>query len=61
MNSFPSHIVIAPIMLPLLTGALLLFFDERQRFAKAMISLVSCCVLLLITITLCWWLTDFPR
>ncbi|MCS4243689.1 multicomponent K+:H+ antiporter subunit D [Rhizobium sp. BIGb0125] len=52
MNSFPSHIVIAPIMLPLLTGALLLFFDERQRFAKAMISLVSCCVLLLITITL---------
>jgi multicomponent K+:H+ antiporter subunit D len=52
MNSFPSHIVIAPILVPLLTGAILLFLDERQRFAKAMISVASAFILLLVSITL---------
>ena len=52
MMSFPFHIVIAPILLPLITAALLLFFDERQRVAKAAISLTSTVLLLAVAILL---------
>ena len=52
MMSFPFHIVIAPILLPLITAALLLFFDERQRVAKAAISLTSTVLLLVVAILL---------
>ena len=52
MMSFPFHIVIAPILVPLITAALLLFFDERQRVAKAAISLASTVILLGVAILL---------
>ena len=52
MNSFPSHIVIAPILVPLITGAILLFIDERKRTAKAIISVLSSFILLAIAILL---------
>jgi multicomponent K+:H+ antiporter subunit D len=52
MMSFPFHIVIAPILVPLITAALLLFFDERQRVAKAAISLASTVILLVVAILL---------
>lgn len=52
MMSFPFHIVIAPILLPLITAALLLFFDERQRVAKAAISFTSTVLLLVVAILL---------
>ncbi|MDD1497011.1 monovalent cation/H+ antiporter subunit D [Agrobacterium sp. CNPSo 3708] len=52
MNSFPSHIVIAPILVPLITGAILLFIDERKRKTKAAISFISTLVLLAVSIGL---------
>ena len=52
MNSFPSHIVIAPILVPLITGAILLFIDERKRKTKAAISFISTLVLLAVSICL---------
>ena len=50
MTGWMHHLVIAPIVIPLLAGALLLFFDERQRMLKASISVVS--VLLLIVVAI---------
>ncbi|MGK6314739.1 monovalent cation/H+ antiporter subunit D [Neorhizobium sp. DT-125] len=41
MIGWSHHLIIAPILLPLMAAALLLFIDERQRVAKAMISLGS--------------------
>jgi multicomponent K+:H+ antiporter subunit D len=52
VNSFPSHIVIAPILVPLITGAILLFIDERKRTAKAVISVLSSFILLAVAILL---------
>ena len=34
MHHAPSHLVIVPILVPLVIGALLLFFDDRQRLLK---------------------------
>jgi multicomponent K+:H+ antiporter subunit D len=36
-----DHLTILPVLLPLVTGALLLLFDERRHALKAMIDLVS--------------------
>jgi multicomponent K+:H+ antiporter subunit D len=37
----PDHIVIAPVLIPLLAGALMLFYDERQRRFIAVVSAVA--------------------
>lgn len=47
-----SHLLIAPIVLPLVVGALLLMFDERRHTLKAAISLASALTLLFITVVL---------
>ncbi|NGN41774.1 monovalent cation/H+ antiporter subunit D [Mesorhizobium sp. CGMCC 1.15528] len=47
-----SHLLIAPIVLPLVAGALLLMFDERRHTLKAAISLASVLTLLVITVVL---------
>ena len=52
MNSFPAHIVILPIIITLITGALLLLIDERKRAIKAIISVASTIILLVTAITL---------
>ncbi len=39
------HLLIVPILLPLVTGALLLLIDELRHTAKALISLASCLLL----------------
>jgi multicomponent K+:H+ antiporter subunit D len=39
--SWASHLVIAPVLLPLAAGALMLLFDERRRGLKVAISLLS--------------------
>ena len=52
MNDWYRHIIIAPILVPLVAGALLLFFDERRRVLKAMISVVSCVLLVGVAIAL---------
>lgn len=48
MIAWSHHLIIAPILVPMIAAALLLFFDERRRTLKAMISLCSTVILLLL-------------
>lgn len=41
MDGWAHHLIIAPIALPLVAGALLAVYDERRRFLKGLINLVS--------------------
>ncbi len=34
----PEHLIIAPVLIPLIAGALMLFYEDRQRRAKRVIS-----------------------
>lgn len=52
MNFAPQHLVIAPIILPLLAGALLLFFDDRERLLKSTISVLTATALFAVSIML---------
>ncbi|PXA90554.1 monovalent cation/H+ antiporter subunit D [Caulobacter sp. D4A] len=52
MSGWSHHLIIAPILVPLVVAALLLFFDERQRVAKAMISLASTLILVAVALAL---------
>ncbi|MEN3146249.1 monovalent cation/H+ antiporter subunit D [Neorhizobium sp. IRAMC:178] len=52
MNGWTHHLIIAPILVPLVVAALLLFFDERQRVVKAMISLASTLILVGVSLAL---------
>ncbi|KPF43491.1 monovalent cation/H+ antiporter subunit D [Rhizobium sp. AAP43] len=47
MTSFSHHLIITPILLPMLTAAILLFIDERNRTVKALISLAAVVLLVL--------------
>ncbi|HET7413593.1 MAG TPA: monovalent cation/H+ antiporter subunit D [Pararhizobium sp.] len=46
------HLIIVPVLLPLVTAAFLLLFDERRRVFKATVSLVSTLLLLTTAIIL---------
>jgi multicomponent K+:H+ antiporter subunit D len=46
--SFADHLVIAPILLPLVTGALLLFFEERRHTLKALINVAATLLLVIL-------------
>ncbi len=48
MNGWSHHLIIAPILIPLVAAAILVVIDERQRVTKAMVGLVS--TLLLLTV-----------
>ncbi|MGO4831242.1 monovalent cation/H+ antiporter subunit D [Rhizobiaceae sp. 2RAB30] len=52
MSLAPQHLVIAPILIPLITGALLLFFDDRERRLKATISVLATLALLAVAVAL---------
>ena len=52
MNFAPEHLVIAPIVLPLVAAALLLFFDDRERLLKSTIALLTAGALLGVAILL---------
>ncbi|MBP2559306.1 multicomponent K+:H+ antiporter subunit D [Neorhizobium galegae] len=52
MSGWTHHLIIAPILVPLVVAALLLFFDERQRVVKAMISLASTLILVVVSLAL---------
>ena len=41
MNTLPNHLIMAPILLPFLTGAIMLLYDDRQRQAKIGLGIVS--------------------
>ncbi len=52
MSRITDHLVIAPIVLPLLAGAVMLLFGERARNAKAAINVGSTLCLVAIAIAL---------
>lgn len=52
MNFAPDHLVIAPVVLPLVAAALMLFFEDRERVLKATVSLVTSVALLVVAIVL---------
>lgn len=52
MSGVFHHLIIAPILVPFVTAAILLFIDERNRTAKAMISLASTVIMLGVALTL---------
>ena len=47
-----DHLLIAPILIPFVTGALMLLYDDRQRRAKLTFGLSSAVALLLVSIEL---------
>ena len=47
-----DHLIVLPVLLPLVTGARLLLFDERRRFLKALISALSVLALAVVAIAL---------
>lgn len=48
----PEHLVIAPILIPFITGVLLLFFEDRERRLKASASILAAIALLMVSIEL---------
>lgn len=52
MNGWSNHLIVAPILVPLVACAILLVIDERRRVAKAMVSLASTIVLTAIAVIL---------
>jgi multicomponent K+:H+ antiporter subunit D len=52
MDGWAHHLIIAPIVLPLVAGALLAVYDERRQFLKGLINLVSTLTNLYIAIVL---------
>jgi multicomponent K+:H+ antiporter subunit D len=59
MSVWLDHLVVAPIVLPLATGALLLLFNERRYALKSVLSIGSMLVLLAADVALLR-LTDLP-
>ncbi|WP_374299758.1 monovalent cation/H+ antiporter subunit D [Paracoccus sp. (in: a-proteobacteria)] len=47
-----EHLIIAPILIPFVTGALMLLYDDRQRGAKFWLSMISAASQLLIAVEL---------
>ncbi len=48
----PEHLIVAPILIPLFAGALMLFYQSGQYRAKRIISLVSCLAMVVVAINL---------
>jgi multicomponent K+:H+ antiporter subunit D len=57
MTGWMHHLIIAPILLPLVAGALLLAFDERRRLLKRLVSLGTATLLVAVSATLLWMTT----
>lgn len=52
MEHTPMHLVIAPILIPFIAGALLLLFDDRKRGLKLALSLLSSVLVIAASATL---------
>ncbi|MDM9627937.1 monovalent cation/H+ antiporter subunit D [Rhizobium sp. S152] len=52
MNGWSHHLIIAPVLIPLIACAILLAIDERRRVAKAMVSLAAAVLLTLVALVL---------
>ncbi|MDH2326251.1 monovalent cation/H+ antiporter subunit D [Cereibacter sp. SYSU M97828] len=48
----PQHMMIAPILIPLIAAAIMLFYEDRQRKAKTAISVIASVVMLLVALDL---------
>lgn len=59
MNPLLAELLVLPLLLPLLTGALLVLINERHHKLKFVINQISCLLLLCLAIGLLW-LTDSP-
>lgn len=58
MTDLIRHLVVVPIVLPLLAAALTLFFDERQRTIRAAISFGTTLILLVVALVLLFEASD---
>lgn len=58
MLDWKTHLIVAPIVLPLVTAAVLLLFDERKRKLKMAINSISTFGLIAIAITLAGMASD---
>jgi len=52
MDGWAHHLIVAPIALPLVAGALLAVYDERRQFLKGLINLFSTLTTLYISVVL---------
>ena len=59
MTDWTDHLIVLPIVLPLVAGALMLLIDERHRRLKGVIGLATLLTLLMVALTLLR-LTDTP-
>jgi multicomponent K+:H+ antiporter subunit D len=60
MSRWIDHLVIVPVALPLLAGALMLLFDERRRVLRVIVSLASTFVLAAVAVVLMWMVDAAP-
>jgi len=52
MDGWAHHLIVAPIALPLVAGALLAVYDERRQFLKGLINLISTLTTLYLSVVL---------
>lgn len=52
MSAWTHHLIIAPVVMPLVAGALLAVYDERRQYLKGLINLVSTLMTLAVAILL---------
>jgi multicomponent K+:H+ antiporter subunit D len=52
MEFVPAHLAVAPILIPLIAGALMLFFEDRERRLKTALSIISILALIATAVTL---------
>ncbi|MEP9399732.1 monovalent cation/H+ antiporter subunit D [Mesorhizobium sp. KR2-14] len=52
MTGWSDHLVIMPVLLPLVAGALLMLYDERRHFLKSIINLASTLLLVVVAVKL---------
>ncbi|MBD8613704.1 monovalent cation/H+ antiporter subunit D [Pseudomonas putida] len=56
--SWMPHLIVAPIILPLFTAALMMLLGEKHRSLKARINIISSMLGLAIACYLMWWVQD---
>jgi multicomponent K+:H+ antiporter subunit D len=52
MDLSPAHLAVAPVLIPLFAGALMLFFDDRERRLKSALSFASILSLIAVSVML---------
>ena len=58
MNTWLQHLPVLPIVVPLITGALLLLFAETRRRPRLLITLFATLTQLAVAVTMVWLTTD---